>query len=169
MVDKLWKSEAVFSEDRAYRYRLSRVWNESLNYALFIMLNPSTADEVQNDPTIERCQTRAIKMGYGGLVVANIFALRGTDPNVLYGHPDPNGPENDLHILDLAKDKKAGIVICGWGEHGRLNGRGDAVMNMLRIHGVDPYVFKLNLNGSPAHPLYLSYNLMPQRFIDLKS
>lgn len=111
-------SGAAFSGNREYRYRLWRTWDSATLPALFILLNPSTADETKNDPTVERCERRARTMGFGGLVVANLFALRSTDPKALYSHPDPVGEINDLAILSAAVN--AGIIICGWGRHGGL-------------------------------------------------
>lgn len=150
---------ASFSPDRRYRYRLTRVWDDSLPTVCFIMLNPSTADEVQNDPTIERCRRRASQMGFGGLVAVNIFALRSTDPARLYVEADPVGPENDAHIRDAAT--ASGLVICGWGEHGSLLQRGATVLTLLRDAGVIPHALKMNLDGSPAHPLYIGYRVLP--------
>ena len=95
-------SGATFSPCRRYRYTLWRQWDERPP-ATFIMLNPSTADETANDPTVERCQRRAQAMGYGGVRVANIFALRSTDPRALYTAEDPVGPENDHALLTLAR------------------------------------------------------------------
>ena len=57
-------SEAVYSDCERYRYLLTRVWGPGPK-ALFVMLNPSTATEVQNDPTVERCERRARALGYG--------------------------------------------------------------------------------------------------------
>ena len=88
--------------------------------AVFLMLNPSTADAIDNDPTVERCLRRALKMGFGGLMVCNTFAYRSTDPEKLYEVEDPVGPENDQIIL--ARARSAGMVICGWGTHGALHG-----------------------------------------------
>ena len=153
------RTGAEFSADRKYRYRLYRIWNDALKPAVFIMLNPSTADEIQNDPTVERCQQRSIQMGYGGVIVVNIFAWRSTDPEALYDLPDPIGLENNRHILRAASE--AGIVVCGWGKHGNLHNRGLDVLHMLRKHGAKPHAIKVNKDGSPAHPLYLSYKLLP--------
>jgi hypothetical protein len=154
------QSSARFSECRNYRYELRRVWGDG-PLVNFIMLNPSTADEVNNDPTIER-QCRRIRkwgLGHGGLVVTNIFAWRSTDPRVLKTLPDPVGPENDRVITDVARD--AGLVICAWGTHGELLGRGKAVAH--RLSAISPlHYLKMSDSGHPWHPLYLSYDLKPQ-------
>src|SRR5690349_18454685 len=110
------QSSASFSDDMVYRYRLGRCWDPLLPPMVFVMLNPSTADHNQNDPTVERCERRArSRVGIGGLEVVNIFALRSTDPMALYKHSDPVGPENDMSIVTAAKS--SGIVVCGWGKH----------------------------------------------------
>lgn len=153
---------AEFSRCKQYRYKLWRVWDTTKPACLFIMLNPSTADEITNDPTVERCQIRAVAMGYGALNVCNIFALRSTDPAVLYGHQDPIGPKNDDVIIETAA--LADIVICGWGKHGSLHGRGEAVLRMLRERGIKPFALKINEDGTPRHPLYVSYNTRPSPF-----
>ena len=77
------ESVAVYSPCEAYRYALTRVWNPAGRKALFVMLNPSTATEVQNDPTVERCERRARALGCGAFRVVNIFAYRATDPQVM--------------------------------------------------------------------------------------
>lgn len=151
---------ATFSPCRRYRYRLWRVWDETKAPAVFVMLNPSTADEVENDPTVERCARRAKSMGFGGLRVANIFALRSTDPVALYSEADPVGPDNDLAILESIAG--AGLVVCAWGGHGKLNGRGDAVLNLIRGAGSIPHYLKINSDGTPKHPLYVGYSVQPQ-------
>jgi len=152
------ESGAVFSPCKQYRYRLWRKWGGEPP-AVFVMLNPSTADEVVNDPTVERCERRARMMGYGGLRVANIFAFRSTDPAQLYDHPDPVGPENNAAILESVRD--AGIVICAWGGHGNLDGRGAQVLEMLRQAGVVPHYLELNKDNTPKHPLYVGYEKQP--------
>lgn len=153
---------ARFSACEQYRYTLWRTWSEEPP-AAFVMLNPSTADESENDPTVERCQRRAMAMGYGGLKVANIFALRSTDPKVLHAHPDPVGPDNDEAILEVVAG--AGIVICAWGVDGKLQDRGAQVVQMLRASGADPHYLDLNSDGSPKHPLYVSYEMTPKRWL----
>lgn len=153
------QSGAVFSDCRKYRYRLWRTWGEAAP-AVFVMLNPSTADEVENDPTVERCERRARAMGFGGLHVANIFALRSTDPSALYNHDDPIGPDNDAAILESVAG--AGLVICAWGAHGNLYQRGQKVLQLLRGAGIAPHYLKLNNDGTPKHPLYVGYDVKPQ-------
>lgn len=151
-------SGARFSPCEKYRYALWRRWNNR-PYAMFLMLNPSTANEIDNDPTVERCQRRAARMGCGGLWVANIFAYRSTDPAALYSTPDPVGPENDQAILDAARN--AGIVICGWGTHGNHLDRGKKVLSLLRDAVVKAHYLQLNADGTPRHPLYVGYDTLP--------
>ena len=95
-------SIAVYSACERYRYVLTRTWDAAGRRALFVMLNPSTATEMQNDPTVERCERRARALGFGAFRVVNIFAFRATDPRVMRMQSDPIGPANDAHILDSA-------------------------------------------------------------------
>lgn len=163
MTDLFCVSGAEFSPCGLYRYSLWRQWGPADSPpAMFLMLNPSTADETQNDPTVERCQRRAREMGYGGLLVGNIFALRSTDPGALYCWDDPQGPDNNVAILKMAK--RAGIVICAWGAHGRLRGRGKQVHAILKAAGVTPHYLILNKDGTPKHPLYISYSVRPKEW-----
>lgn len=153
---------AVFSPDKIYRYRLWRTWDEAKSPLVMVMLNPSIADDAKNDPTVERCQRRAMAMGFGGLQVTNIFGLVSTDPGGLYTHPDPVGPENDAAILDAVRI--GGMVVCAWGTHGLHVGRAIQVVDLLRKAGVTPYCLGQNSDGSPKHPLYVSYGVDPQPF-----
>ncbi len=150
-------SGALLSADRLYRYRLWRYWKEDEPALVFIMLNPSTADEVASDPTITRCILRARRMGFGGIEVLNLFALRSKDPEILYSHPAPVGEENDAHIRGVCVTamEKGGQIILAWGKHGALGGRGDAVRRMLDERMIDTHALVLNKDGSPKHPLYI--------------
>lgn len=153
---------ARFSPCKRYRYRLWRRWADTAA-CCFVMLNPSTADDIENDPTVERCVRRARSWGYGAVEVVNLFAWRSTDPRALYPsdecHVEPIGPDNDQAILEAAM--QSGLVICAWGEHGRLGMRGLHVTRMLRKRGVALHALKINKGGEPAHPLYLPYSLKP--------
>lgn len=151
---------ATFSACNQYRYRLWRYWSAE-PAVLFLMLNPSTADETVNDPTVERCQRRAKAMGAGGLQVANIFALRSTDPAALYTAADPVGQDNDAAILAAANE--CAQVICAWGVHGEYQGRGDAVLAMLGGAGVTPHCLGTTKAGHPRHPLYVGYAVRPMK------
>jgi hypothetical protein len=153
------QSEAVYSPCETYRYLLTRVWGPG-ERALFVMLNPSTATEVQNDPTVERCERRARALGFGAFRVTNIFAFRATDPKVMRAVADPVGPGNDAAIAESVgwADK----VICAWGNHGLHIGRGDAVESVLRASGSPLYHLGLTGQGQPRHPLYVSYDQQPQ-------
>lgn len=154
------ESDATFSADRVYRWDLFRVWDATKPLRLWIMLNPSTADEVDNDPTVERVQRRNIAEGYGGLIVCNIFALRSTDPKALYKHGDPIGADNDAMIRTWVHSSKQ--VVCAWGNHGQYLDRGRQVLKMIRELGVRPHVLGLNEgSGQPCHPLYVRYELKP--------
>jgi hypothetical protein len=141
-------SFAVFSEDMRYRYELVRHWDLSKPRVAFILLNPSTADEEVNDPTIRRCIGFTKAWGFGGVTIVNIFALRSTDPNALYKDPDPVGPVNDYYMEQTGHIR----IVVAWGNHGLYRGRGDVVLHMLRMPA---FAFGLTRAGQPNHPLYL--------------
>lgn len=156
------QSEAVYSPCERYRYLLTRVWDVTGPRALFVMLNPSTATEVQNDPTVERCERRARTLGFGAFRVVNIFAFRATDPKVMRSETDPIGPGNDAAILSSATDWNPDRVVCAWGAHGAHLARGQAVEQLLR--GIDRPLWHLGLTaaGHPKHPLYIGYDRQPE-------
>lgn len=158
-------SEAHFSKCLTYRFHLRRTWDSNRPPINFLMLNPSTADEMKNDPTIERCCRRAEMWFYGGVWITNLFALRSTDPAGLRSHPDPVGPGNDQAILDAAKGSAA--VVCAWGNHGSFQGRGLAVFRLLEATKLVGPLFALDVTktGHPAHPLYLGYDRRPMIFL----
>jgi hypothetical protein len=152
-------SEAVYSDCERYRYLLTRVWAQGPK-ALFVMLNPSTATEEQNDPTVERCERRARALGFGAFRVTNIFAYRATDPRVMRAADDPVGPGNDAAILRSVP--WADAVICAWGNHGLHLDRGQAVEAMLRATGARLSHLGLTGQGQPRHPLYVGYGQHPE-------
>jgi hypothetical protein len=154
-------SGATFSADRRYRYVLWRTFGEGPAVA-YVLLNPSTADETQNDPTVERCVRRGLAMGYARVLVTNIFALRSTDPEELYRAEDSVGPENDGAILQAARS--AELVVCGWGNHGEHRGRGREVLELLHEAGIAPHCLTITRSGQPGHPLYVGYNVQPRRW-----
>ena len=152
-------SVAEYSDCEKFRYTLTRIWDEGGTKALFVMLNPSTATEVQNDPTVERCERRARHMGFGAFRVCNIFAYRATDPKDMRAAPDPIGPLNDEAISDAAP--WADQIICAWGTHGEHLNRGPAVEELLRQSDLPLFHLGLSKAGHPKHPLYISYDTKP--------
>lgn len=199
------KRETVFSPCRRYRYTLWREWGPRPlgfqfdphpdyypgrpdQYVQFVCLNPSTADERQDDPTVRRCVDYAKRWGFGALCVTNIFAWRDTDPEAMRKVPTPvshgnvevgtaesaNGSitwvtdANDHHLVEVAS--KASLLVCAWGKHGEHLGRGKRVAEMFkkcrdpRWHFPRLHCLKVNKDGSPQHPLYLSADLLPIPF-----
>jgi len=156
------ESTAVYSDCERYRYLLTRVWDPAGQKALFVMLNPSTATEVQNDPTVERCERRARTLGFGAFRVTNIFAFRATDPRVMRAEADPVGGANDAAIAESAiwSDR----IICAWGTHGAHLGRGVVVQALLRTTGRPLWHLGLAQGGAPKHPLYIGYDRQPERW-----
>ncbi len=153
-------STAVYSDCECYRYSLTRIWDVAGRKALFVMLNPSTATEVQNDPTVERCERRARALGFGAFQVTNIFAWRDTDPRKMRAAIDPVGPENDAAIL--AGVNWADQIVAAWGTHGAHLDRGPAVEQLLRGTGRPLFHLGLTKNGHPKHPLYIAYTQQPE-------
>jgi hypothetical protein len=136
--------EAHFSDDRVYRYALTRTWDDRRPLGLIIGLNPSTADEYALDNTLRRCIRFANREGWGGFWMANLFALRATKPAVMKKHPAPVGeplhpvtPElppttvNDAWLLDLA-GRCSPRIICAWGTDGDHLDRDRAVLRLLK-------------------------------------
>ncbi|MGO4907945.1 DUF1643 domain-containing protein [Pseudorhodobacter sp. W20_MBD10_FR17] len=154
------ESVAEYSDCTLYRYALTRVWDPAGEKVAFVMLNPSTATEVQNDPTVERCERRARALGFGAFRVVNIFAFRATDPRVMRAQSDPVGMENDTAILTAAE--WADRVICAWGSHGSYLDRGVAVERVLRGTGRPLFQLGLTKAGQPKHPLYIGYDRRPE-------
>jgi hypothetical protein len=157
------ESVAVYSDCEAYRYELTRVWDGAGRKALFVMLNPSTATEVQNDPTVERCERRARALNFGAFRVCNIFALRQTDPKLMRAHPEPVGPANDAAILDGCG--WADTIVCAWGTHGEHLDRGRQVEALMRGTGAPLFTLGRTRQGHPRHPLYIGYAARPEPWL----
>ena len=149
---------ADFSTCRTWRYSLYRIWTLKKPHILFVCLNPSTADENINDPTVRRCIGFAESWGYGGMIMANMFAYRATDPKDMKSATDPIGPENDLYLSHLSKHSE--ITIMAWGNDGKYLNRDKEVVGLLK----NKHYFKLTNIGQPCHPLYLKASLAPIKF-----
>ena len=153
------RCSADFSPCRRWRYRLTRRWGEGL-FLNVIGLNPSTADEVSDDPTIRRCLGYARSWGFGGLAVTNLFAFRSTDSAALRKIDDPVGPRNDAALIREASS--ASMVLAAWGVGGGLGCRGATVRQLLGDGRL--YCLGTTRRGEPRHPLYLPGAAKPVRF-----
>jgi hypothetical protein len=149
---------ALFSRDRRYRYRLWRRWDRSRLRIAFCMLNPSTADERSDDPTIRRCIGFARHWGYGSVEIVNLFALRATDPRELRSMRDPIGRGNDAYIIEAAG--RSAAVVIAWGAHGAFRERGTRVVHLLSPRA-PLLVLGWTQAGQPRHPLYLRRDVRP--------
>jgi hypothetical protein len=159
--------KTIFSFDRLYRYTLWREWDvgsltgcsddlpNSHAYLMVIGLNPSTADETKDDPTIRKCIGFAKRWGYGALCMTNLFAWRSTDPRQMKFAERPIGEDNQHHLLSCAYE--AGMVLAAWGAHGKHMHQDLTVGDWLREIGTQLYCLKKNADGSPMHPLYVPY------------
>lgn len=143
---------ALLSADGLYRYDLTRLWAAG-PLVCFVMLNPSTADGIDDDATLRRCLGFARAWGFGGLYVVNLFAFRATDPRQLRRAADPIGPHNDKHILDAAA--KAAEVVCAWGPNGRYQARDAEVRTLLLADRSRIFSLGTTRGGDPPHPLRL--------------
>ena len=160
-----------FSPCRRYRYTLWREWpKESFDmfdgcndgergsdnrheYLMVIGLNPSTADETRNDPTIRRCIDFAKRWGFGALCMTNLFAWRDTKPENMKRAEYPIGEENDFWLGACALN--AGLVLAAWGKNGSHLNRASQVQQDFKSCGFKMHALKTNRDGSPMHPLYV--------------
>lgn len=155
MSDLLVKKTARISSDGAYRYRLTRYWGPGPMLP-FVMLNPSTADANIDDPTIRRCMSFARREGMGGIVAANLYALRATDPKALKLVNNPAGVGNSDALAEIAGDAKAYDVplVCAWGAHGTILSTYQAC-DELKSGGARLVCLGKTKDGFPRHPLYV--------------
>ena len=146
-----------------YRYSLERVWWPDVMRALFIMLNPSTADADADDPTIRRCMGFAKSWGLGGIEVRNLFAYRVTDPTELHHVDDPVGPDNSVLPTSPAR-----CVVAAWGAaacHPLVKTRALEVLAELERHRLPVLCLGTTRMGYPKHPLYVPGNTMQRPYL----
>jgi hypothetical protein len=145
---------AEFSDCRNYRYVLWRIWDVSKPKVMFIGLNPSTANEVSDDPTIRRVKSMAKGWGFGGVYMANLFSFVTAYPDELLKCPDPvNG--NDLWLYKIAA--QCNEVVFAWGSFKEAQERAKKVIAMFP----NAKALHINKNGSPKHPLYIKGDTIP--------
>lgn len=170
--------ETIFSPNRVYRYTLWREWPAPTpelyhtedphleyypgrhdQYVMFIGLNPSTADETKDDPTIRKCVGFAKRWGYGALCMTNLFAFRATDPKVMMEQRyNALGPDSNRWLLECSRD--AGRLVAAWGANGKFLNRDKDVVQMLDFLEC----LRKTKAGHPEHPLYVPYTAQPIPF-----
>jgi len=145
------KTGAIFSTNHKERFVLWRKWDHSKPNVLFIGLNPSKADKTKNDPTTHRIMAHSQRLGFGGCFLMNCFTHIATNPKDLSISGDWQQNLKWFHRVALLCPE----VIFAWGKHG-----------LVKKHGRDVFFKKqfpkakcmgTNQDGSPRHPLYLSY------------
>lgn len=151
-------SDALISSCGQYRYWLTREWDEGSFSLPIIMLNPSTADASEDDPTIRRCIAFAKREGFGGVRVMNLFAFRSPSPVAMKASADPIGPESFRHFETLFAHVASNTehpVLCAWGSHGGHMGRDAAIIKEARYFGARLVCLGTTKDGHPRHPLYV--------------
>lgn len=158
------EKSAIISECEKYRYSLSRIWDNSKPLVMFIMLNPSTADADNDDPTIRRCIGYAKDWGYGGIIVCNLFAYRATNPKELLNCDNPFGDENIWHIRQNVD--KAEMVITAWGNYPIVDKllKGLSAFRLIGFAIGRLHYLELSNTRCPKHPLYLKKSLQPKKW-----
>lgn len=152
--DYITKSYASFSNDKQYRYFLERLWKEegTLKLLNFVMLNPSTADLSTDDNSVRKCTVIAKRLEYDGVRILNLFAIRSTDPKMLYESKEPVGKHNNRWIKEMTQHSD---VVIAWGNHGFHQNRYSEVLNILKENHCNIYMLEINKTGMPKHPLYV--------------
>lgn len=157
------KGMAVISICEKYRYWLERVWDTEKPKVMFLMLNPSTADSNEDDPTIRRCIGFAKSWGYGSLCVGNIFAYRSTNPKALLTIEDPIGIETSNYLKKMAESSS--MIVCAWGNSPIINNLLKKFPAWQPLSGLtELHYIELSNDGTPKHPLYLKGDLLPQKY-----
>jgi len=157
-IDLTIPTGAIFSDDGDYRWALWRIWSQLKPLLLLIGLNASKADARINDPTITRGMVRADINGFGGLLMANLYGYKSTQPEVLLGNGDFVGELNDYYLKQMIDI--SGRQLCGWGSFPAVAKRAPTVLAMIK----EPYCLGVNMDGNPKHPLYISYRVPMVRY-----
>ena len=155
--------DAILDPSRTYRYVIKRQWGKNNeNFINFVLLNPSTADETNDDPTIKACIKIGQNLGYDGLWITNLFAFRATKPVDLKKSSNPIGILNNKYLEDYAKKSK--MVLLAWGNHGNFLGRNKEVIKIL-FENI-PHCLEITKLGNPKHPLYIKRTAKPFKYYE---
>jgi hypothetical protein len=152
---------AIFDLNGIYRYSLWRAWSAYYPRIAFVLLNPSTADEQRNDPTIRRCIGFARAWEFGSVEVVNLFAYRATDYRELFKVNDPIGEENNRFLLQAVE--RCSTIVLGWGNRGTFLNRDRQFIQVLTGRN-DVYCLGITKDGQPRHPLYMKGNTKLEPF-----
>lgn len=162
---RIMEKEAKLDKQRTYRYSITRTWDSTKKRVVFICLNPSTADEYEDDQTLSRCidfSQRWHDGSYGSIEVVNLFALRATDPKVMKAAKDPIGKENDWYILNAVKN--ADLIIAAWGEHGSFKRRDREILTLIKNFSKEIHCLEVLKCKQPKHPSRARKDIVPKVF-----
>lgn len=159
MSDLLKNSFDEFSPCGGYRYVMGHEWGPGPKL-VSVALNPSVGNKEKNDPTNERLERRAVRMGLDGVIFLNLFPIVATDPKDMKAADNPFGDREraDSVIVEYCREN---FILCGWGTHGSHRGRDAEIKTLLRGQGFTLHVLALTKAGQPKHPLYVSYETAP--------
>lgn len=156
------KKSAILSPCGKYRYLLTRQWHEGDGkMAVFILLNPSTANAEIDDATVRKCMAFARHWGKSGLRILNLFAFRATDPADLACAENPVGPANWETLVEYIQNGIAGgdVLVAGWGANvwrpKLLEDSSATIGRVTKWAHNKLYCLGLTKDGCPKHPLYV--------------
>ena len=152
---------AILSSCKKHRLQLWREWDSNLPKVLFIMLNPSTADDQQDDPTLRRCIDFAKQWGFGGLYIGNLYSFRAADPKTLLKVSKFSHRDNYKHLVTMANQCQ--LVVCAWGNYPVIKKLG-IPKNIFKYLEQNLHCLALSKKSMPMHPLYLKKSLTPIPF-----
>ena len=162
--------ECDFSPCRKYRYTLSVAWDHKKPIQPFIGLNPSTADETKDDPTVRKCIKWSLQWGAGGFLMLNLFAWRDTDPRGMLRAADPIGEKNTAHhLVEYVSRQAFRPPVAAWGRYGWHRGQAGLVHDAFLAAGIPLCCMRVNKDGSPEHPLYLPNATTPTLYMPISA
>ena len=168
MRDYIHRKGATFSPCRRWRYSLRRIWDDESRQLIVVGLNPSTANECTDDPTIRRCIGYARQWNLGGLIMLNLFAFRATSPKDMLAADDPIGPDNQdafTEAVCIRSADKVPFVLCAWGAHGAYMDQDETALGWLHtMLDIAPHCLGLTKDGLPRHPLYMPKDAKPMPY-----
>ncbi len=159
MTSLFMDNEATLSECRRFRYSLRRTWDRERPRLGWIMLNPSTADETEDDPTIRRCIGFADRWGFGGIEVCNVFPIRSTDPSILNDFDVRNDHQHENRDAIRSLVVRCHSVMFAWGSNKHATLTASRHVVLCRIHRA--WCLDRTKEGHPKHPLYVRGDQWP--------